>query len=142
MLVIKPKYLTHEGEGIAEIISKIANSGVVKKVAASSVAKKVLNQATKKNFQKAANSALGKTLKSAVISGVANATEKVADNTLKKLGVTSVDPKTVSSAVTSVADSALERLGVPPQKAKKRKKSTKPSISKRHKKTGTGIILE
>ena len=153
MLVIKPKY-SHRGEGLADIISKIANAGIVKKVTGSVIAKKVLDKATKKNFQKAANSALGKQLKSAVISGVANASEKAADTTLKKLGISDsvLSPKTVSSTVTSVADSAFQKLGVsaptPPEKKKtggKRKapKTTKPFIhKKRRKKGGTGIVLE
>ena len=152
MLVIPPKYSVH-GEGLADIISKIANSGIARKVVNSSITKKVLNQATKKNLQKAANSALGKQLKSAVVSGVANASEKVADSAFKKLGIsdTVLSPKTVHSTVTSATDSAFQKLGIatpepkkPESKKRKRKLKTtsKPSHTKRKRTKGFGIVLE
>ena len=60
MLVIKPRA---QGAGLIDIISKVTNSALAKKVISSAVGKKIIEKATKENFRKAANSAIGKQLK-------------------------------------------------------------------------------
>ena len=108
MLVIKSRA---QGAGIFDVIAKAANSALAKKVitsavnkaANSSLAKKVVNSGiakkvidsgvgktiaeniTKENFKKAANSAIGKQLQKAVVTGVANAAEKVTTSGSKNL---------------------------------------------------------
>ena len=164
MLVIKPKT---QGAGIVDVLAKVANSALAKKVINSSISKKVLEHATKENFQKAANSAIGKQLTKAVVSGVANASEKAANSTLKHFGVTA-EPGLVSNAIQQAANKELTKYYQPPPKvaistnAKKgiakynymrtlpsapRKRAHSPSKPGRKKKrrrtnSGRGIILE
>ena len=152
MLVIRPKT---QGAGIFNVISKVANSALAKKVINSSVGKKVISKATKENFKKAANSALGKQLTSAVVTGVANASEKVANDTFRKLGIAQAKPGTAAK----VSEKALENLGfLTPEKEtekknlkRKRQKTKVTEIPKkryklmpgrRKRKLGSGIILE
>ena len=66
MLVIKPR----TGAGFFDIFSKVANSALTKKVINSAIGKKVIEKATKDNLVKAANSAVGKEIQSAVVKGV------------------------------------------------------------------------
>ena len=152
MLVIRPKT---QGAGIFNVFSKVANSALAKKVINSSVGKKVISKATKENFKKAANSALGKQLTSAVVTGVANASEKVANDTFRKLGIAQAKPGTAAK----VSEKALENLGfLTPEKEtekknlkRKRQKTKVTEIPKkryklmpgrRKRKLGSGIILE
>ena len=156
MLVIKPR--TH-GAGIIDIISKVANSAIAKKVINSTVGKKVIQKATKDNLIKAANSAIGKQLQTAVVKGVANASEKAANSAFKKLGISS-QPGLVARASEKAVNSAFEKLlpekaalekifattiPLPAPKGHKRKLSSKPGRSKKRKRAkafGTGIIFE
>ena len=152
MLVIKPRT---QGAGIFDVISKVANSALAKKVINSTIGKKVIEKATKENLVKAANSAIGKQVQTAVIKGVADASEKVANSTFQKLGL---PPGTVAKAAEKAANSTLKEFGIIPEKEvleqvfaattlpKKRKQlSYTPGRSKKRKKAkavGTGIILE
>ena len=153
MLVIKPKT---QGAGIFDVISKVANSALAKKVINSTVGKKVIEKATKENLVKAANSAIGKQVQTAVVKGVADASEKVANSTFQKLGL---PPGTVARAAENAANSTLKEIGITPAEKevleqvftattlpKKRKQlSYTPGRSKKRKRAkalGTGIILE
>ena len=152
MLVIKPRT---QGAGIIDIFSKVANSALAKKVINSTIGKKVIEKATKENLVKAANSAIGKQVQTAVVKGVADASEKVANSTFQKLGL---PPGTVAKAAEKAANSTLKEFGIIPEKEvleqvfaattlpKKRKQlSYTPGRSKKRKKAkavGTGIILE
>ena len=152
MLVIKPRT---QGAGIFDVISKVANSTLARKVINSAVGKKVIEKATKDNLIKAANSTIGKQLKTAVVKGVADASEKAANSAFQKLGISSPKPGVVAKASEKAANSAFEKLGISPEKValekvfaavstpQKRKLSTKPGRSKKRRKTlGTGIVLE
>ena len=149
---------------ITSAVNKAANSNLAKKVVKSGIAKKVINSTvgktiaenvTKENFKKAANSALGKQLTSAVVTGVANASEKVANDTFRKLGIAQAKPGTAAK----VSEKALENLGfLTPEKEtekknlkRKRQKTKVTEIPKkryklmpgrRKRKLGSGIILE
>ena len=110
MLVIKPRGA--HGDGLFDVIAKVANSAAAKqvgkkvinsavgqkiaRVANSAVGKKVLNSVvakkiaenlTEENFKKAANSAIGKQLEKVIESGVANASEKAATSVLQKFKI-------------------------------------------------------
>ena len=168
MLVVRPR--TTQGAGIFDVFSKVANSALAKKVINSAVGKKVIQQATKENFKKVANSALGKQLQTAVVQGVADASEKAANATLQKFGISSpVKPGFVAKTVKKASHSGLQKLGLTPEKAaldqvfaattlrpaptttkkaRKRKISSSSSRPGRRKKVkrakafGTGIIWE
>ena len=150
MLVIKPRT---QGAGIFDVISKVANSTLARKVINSAVGKKVIEKATKDNLIKAANSTIGKQLKTAVVKGVADASERAASSAFKKLGVSA--PPTGLVAKTS--EQALNKLGiVAPEKKvlekvfaattlpSRKRKLYRPGRSKKRRKTnnGAGIILE
>ena len=120
MLVIKPR--TH-GAGIIDIISKVANSALAKKVINSTVGKKVIQKATKDNLIKAANSAIGKQLQTAVVKGVANASEKAANSTFEKLLPEKAALEKIFAAT----------IPLPAPKGPKRKLSSKPGRSKKRK---------
>ena len=158
MLVIRPRGTT-QGAGIFDIISKVANSTLAKKVINSAVGKKVIEQVTKENLKKAANSAIGKQLQTAVVKGVADATEKAANATFQKIGISpqpevrKVSEKAVKSGLQKLGLSqpALEKVALEQvfaattlPKGRKRKISSKPGRSKKKKRTefGAGIILE
>ena len=68
---------------VGQKIARVANSAVGKKVLNSAVAKKIAENLTEENFKKAANSAIGKQLEKAIETGVANASEKA----LQKLNI-------------------------------------------------------
>ena len=72
----------------SSLARKVVNSGIAKKVIDSGVGKTIAKNITKENFQKAANSAIGKQLQKAVVTGVSNAAEKAATTGLEKLGFT------------------------------------------------------
>ena len=158
MLVVKPRT---EGAGIFDVFSKVANSALTKTIN-STIGKKIVEKATKDNFIKAANSAIGKQLQTAVVKGVADASEKAADLVLKKLGAP-IKPGIVKKVTEKAAESALEKLGIEKETSadstfqklgikrktadsvlgkKKRKLSSTPGISKKRKRIGAGIILE
>ena len=157
MLVIRPRT---QGAGIFDVFSKVANSALLKKVINSGVGKKIVQQATKENFRKVANSAIGKQLQTAVVKGAADAAEKVANTTFQKLGIPS-QPGFVAKASEKAANSTLQKLGLtglsqkaalekvfaattlPAPKGRKRKR-TKPGRRppKRKRTYGAGIILE
>ena len=115
MLVIKPRYAP-KGEGLIDVISKVANSTLAKKVINSGIGKKLVEKATKDNFQKVANSAIGKQLQSSLVKGVANASEKAANAAFEKLGIEPV--KGVGKATEEVANSILKDIGVEPTEEK------------------------
>ena len=159
MLVIKPR--TTQGAGFFDIFSKVANSALTKKVINSTIGKKVIEKATKDNLVKAANSAIGKQLQTAVVKGVADASERAANSAFKKLGVTSspFQPGVIAKTAKEATNSAFQKLGVVPEKkvfekvfeattlptGSKRKLSYKPGRSKKRKRVktfGQGIILE
>jgi len=166
MLVIRPRGT--QGAGIFDVFSKVANSALLKKVINSGVGKKIVQQATKENFRKVANSAIGKQLQTAVVKGAADAAEKAANTTFQKLGISS-EPGFVAKASEKAANSALQKLGLTElglpnsssasEKAalakvfaantlpapKRKRKRTKPGRrpAKRKRTTfGSGIILE
>ena len=113
---------TTQGAGIFDVFSKVANSALAKKVINSAVGKKVIQQATKENLKKAVNSALGKQLQTAVVKGVADASEKAANATLQKFGISSpvIPPGFVAKTVEKAGHSGLRKLGlvVPPSEEK------------------------
>ena len=121
MLVVRPRGGT-QGAGIFDVFSKVANSALAKKVINSAVGKKVIQQATKANLKKAVNSALGKQLQTAVVKGVADASEKAANATLQKFGISSpvIPPGFVAKTVEKAGHSGLRKLGlvVPPSEEK------------------------
>ena len=106
MLVIESR-----GAGIFDIISKVANSALINKAVNSTIGKQVIKHATKENFKKAAESAIGKQLKTAFVNKVADASEKVAANTLQKLGIES-KPGVIAKAAEKVTNSALQNTGL------------------------------
>ena len=133
MLVIESR-----GAGIFDVISKVANSALASKVINSALANKAINstigkqvikQATKENFKKAAESAIGKQLKTAFVNKVADASEKIAANTLQKLGIES-KPGVIAKTAKKVTNSALQNTGLWEEPKKKK------SALKKH-----GIIL-
>ena len=153
MLVIKPKA---QGAGIFDVISKVANSALAKKVINSAVINKVVGKATKENLVKAANSAVGKQIQTAVVKSVADASDKVVNSTLQKLRLPSA-PGAVAKVTEQAVNSTLKEFGIEPDKKvleqvfaastlkRKRKLPTKPGRSKKSKRAkaiGTGIILE
>ena len=157
MLVVRPRT---QGAGIFDVFSKVANSALAKKVINSAVGKKVIAHATKENLKKAANSAIGKQLQSALVKGVADASEKAANTTLQKLGISS-EPGLVARTAEKAAHSGLQKLGLAPEKSaldqvfaattlpapkkSRKRKITRPGRqkkSKRAKAVGTGIIWE
>ena len=175
MLVIKPRA---QGGGIFDVIAKAANSalakkvitaatnstlakkalnsGIAKKVIDSGVGKTVAKNITKENFIKAANSAIGKQLQKAVVTGVSNAAEKAATTGLQKLGFPA--PSTVKPtpdwAVSPNPQLCPPQIGIQsqppnPQKSKVGSKSPRPpGISEpgrkkgKRRRIGKGIILE
>ena len=115
MLVIESR-----GAGIFDVISKVANSALASKVINSTLANKAINStigkqvikhATKENFKKAAESAIGKQLKTAFVNKVADASEKIAANTLQKLGIES-KPGVIAKTAKKVTNSALQNTGL------------------------------
>ena len=158
MLVVRPRT---QGAGIFDVFSKVANSALAKKVINSAVGKKVIAHATKENLKKAANSAIGKQLQTALVKGVADASEKAANTTLQKLGISS-EPGLVARTAEKAAHSGLQKLGLAPdklaldqvfaattllapKKKSRKRKVTRPGRqkkSKRAKAVGTGIIWE
>ena len=122
--------------------------------------KKIVEQATKENLRKVANSAIGKQLQTAVVKGAADAAEKAANSTFQKLGISS-QPGFVAEASEKAANSTLQKLGLSPEKAvlekvfaattipapkgRKRKLLTPGRRQKKRKRAkafGNGIILE
>ena len=160
MLVIKPRI---HGAGIFDIFSRVVNSALAKKVINSTVGKEVGKHLTKKNLVKAANSAIGKKIQATAVKEIANAAEKVANGTLKKVGISTqpgaiakTSGKTINSFVNKLKfdtlsqPSEIEALNqvfaastVPIQKGKKRKSSSTPGRRmKKRGKFGKGIVLE
>ena len=169
MLVIKSRA---HGGGIFDVIAKAANSALAKKVITaatnSTLAKKVVNSGiakkvidlgvgktiakniTKENFQKAANSAIGKQLQKAVVTGVSNAAEKAATSGLQKLGFTA--PSTPDWAVSPNPPTLPPQLGAQsqPRKSKVGSKRPRPPGTPgppgrkkgKRRRIGKGIILE
>ena len=151
MLVIKPRA---QGAGIVDIFSKDANSALAKKVINSAVGRKVIEQATKENFKKAANSAIGKQLQSSLVKGVADASEKAANSAFQKLGI-SAQPGLVAKTSEKAVNSALQNLGIQEKVAlekvlkdtlpnPRKRKLVRPGRQKGKKRRafGRGIILE
>ena len=147
MLVIKPRY-PPEGAGLIDVISKVANSSLAKKVINSNIGKKIVEKATKENFQKAANSAIGQQLQSSLVKGVANASEKAANTAFEKLGLEPV--KGVAKASEEAAKRVLKEIGVAPTEEKlktafkkiQKRKAPNSFSRKKRRKIGTGIVLE
>ena len=86
----------------SNLVQKVVKSGIPNKLINSTVGKTIAENVTKENFQKAANSAIGKQLKKAVVTGVDNAIEKAATAGLQKL-----------SFLPPAATSELQKLIVP-----------------------------
>ena len=150
MLVIKPRA---QGAGLVDIISKVAYSALAKKVVNSAVGKKVIEKATKENFKKAANSAIGKQLQSSIVKGVADASEKAANSAFQKLGIS--NPGVTAKTSEKALNSALQNLGIQEKIAldkvfndtlpnPRKRKISKPGRKKGKKRRafGSGIILE
>ena len=150
MLVVKPRT---QGAGIFDVISKVANSTLARKVINSAVGKKVIEKATKDNLIKAANSTIGKQLKTAVVKGVADASEKAANSAFQKLGI-SAPP---AGLVAKTSEKALNELGISAPEKKvldkvfaastfptRKRKLYQPGRSKKRRRRteGAGIILE
>ena len=123
----------------SSLAKKVVNSGIAKKVIDSGVGKTIAKNITKENFQKAANSAIGKQLQKAVVTGVSNAAEKAATTGLEKLGFTA---PTNTSLWTVPPNSPTRKSKVgskrprPPGIAELGRKKGK------RRKIGKGIILE
>jgi hypothetical protein len=152
MLVIKPRT---QGAGIFDVISKVANSALTKKVINSTIGRKVIEKATKENLIKAANSAIGKQIQTAVVKGVADASEKAAHSAFQKLGVSPPPSGNIAKVSEKAVNSTLKNFGITPEtkifekvltsSTLKRKLPTQPGRSKKRKRAraiGTGIILE
>ena len=92
----------------SNLAKKVVNSGIARKVIDSGVGKTIAENVTKENFKKAANSAIGKQLQQAVVTGVDNAIEKAATAGLQKLGF--LAPSTTSWLQNLAAPSNVERL--------------------------------
>ena len=135
------------------LAKKVVNSGIAKKVIDSGVGKTVAKNITKENFIKAANSAIGKQLQKAVVTGVSNAAEKAATSGLQKLGFTA--PSTPDWAVPPNPPTLPPQLGVqsqPPNPRKSRVGSKRPRPpgtpgppgrkKGKRRRIGKGIILE
>ena len=139
MLVIKPRA---QGAGIVDVISRVANSALAKKVINSAVSKKVIEKATKENFKKAANSAIGKQLQTAVVKGVANASEKAANSAFQKLGI--LNPEKTEQNLGIQEKIALEKILANTLPNPRKRKLQSPGRQKGKKKRGfgSGIILE
>ena len=142
---------------ITSAVNKAANSNLAKKVVKSGIAKKVINSTvgktiaenvTKENFKKAANSAIGKQLQKAVVTGVDNAIERATTAGLQKLGFPAATseltvPLNVESLISTGSkrpyQSKKKKL-IPP--GSKRKRSEVGRIKGKRRKIGKGIILE
>ena len=140
----------------SNLVQKVVKSGIPNKVINSTVGKTIAENVTKENFKKAANSAIGKQLKKAVVTGVDNAIEKATTAGLQELNFL---PKTAPAAT-----SELQKLIVPlnveslistgskrPYQSKKKKLIPHGSkhtiggvgrIKRKRRKIGKGIILE
>ena len=125
MLIIRPRA---EGSGIFDLIAKATNSalakkiittavnkatnstlakkvtdlGVTKKIVDSALGKTLAENITKENFQKAANSAIGKQLKKVVADKVDDAFDKATKAGLEKLQFRTI-PEKVSEKVNNPA---------------------------------------
>ena len=137
----------------SSLAKKVVNSGIAKKVIDSGVGKTVAKNITKENFIKAANSAIGKQLQKAVVTGVSNAAEKAATSGLQKLGFTA--PSTPDWAVSPNPSTLPPQLGAqsqPPNPRKSRVGSKRPRPpgtpgpfgrkKGKRRRIGKGIILE
>ena len=134
----------------SSLAKKVVNSGIAKKVIDSGVGKTIAKNITKENFQKAANSAIGKQLQKAVVTGVTNAAEKAVTTGLEKLRFPA--PSTPDWAVSPNPSTLPPQLGTQSQPRKSKVGSKRPrppgtpgpsSHKKRkRKKIGKGIILE
>ena len=148
MLVIKPRT---QGAGLVDVISKVVNSALAKKVINSAVGKKVIEKATKENFKKAANSAIGKQLQTAVVKKVADASEKAANSAFQKLGIS--NPGVTAKTSEKVLNSTLQNLGIQEKIAldkvfnhalpnPRKRKLPGRKKGKKRRAFGSGIILE
>ena len=162
MLVIRART---QGAGIFDVFSRVANSALVKKVINSTVGKKVIEQVTKENLRKAVDSAVGKKLQTALVEGVAGATEKAANATFQHIGISPpIQPGAIAKAAAKATNLGLKKLKfealsqpalekevleqvlaastIPtPLTGRKRKISSTPGRSKKRKR-GFGIVWE
>ena len=104
--------------------------------------KKVIEKATKENFKKAANSAIGKQLQTAVEKGVANASEKAANSAFQKLGI--LNPEKTEQNLGIQEKIALDKVFNDTLPNPRKRKISKPGRKKGKKRRafGSGIILE
>ena len=137
----------------SNLAKKVVKSGIAKRVINSTVGKTIAENVTKENFKKAANSAIGKQLQKAVVTGVDNAIERATTAGLQKLGFSApaatseLRKLTVPSNVESLIPTGSKR---PYQSKKKRlipPGSKRPisgvgCIKGKSRKIGKGIILE
>ena len=139
----------------SNLVQKVVKSGIPNKLINSTVGKTIAENVTKENFKKAANSAIGKQLKKAVVTGVDNAIEKAATAGLQKLNFLPAAPAAASELQKLIVPLNVESListgSKRPYQSKKKKlippgsKRTIGGVGRikgKRRKIGKGIILE
>ena len=131
---------------VGQKIARVANSAVGKKVLNSAVAKKIAENLTEENFKKAANSAIGKQLEKVIETKVANASEKALQKL--KIPTAQIFPKEIGSKRKLEFP---ENFTLTPKRIGRKRKNNEilavvPKVGSRKKgkrrKIGRGIILE
>ena len=135
----------------SNLVQKVVKSGIPNKLINSTVGKTIAENVTKENFQKAANSAIGKQLKKAVVTGVDNAIEKATTAGLQKLNFLPPAATSELQKLIVPAESLIPTGSKRPHQSKKkklippgskRKRSEVGRIKGKRRKIGKGIILE
>ena len=135
----------------SNLVQKVVKSGIPNKLINSTVGKTIAENVTKENFQKAANSAIGKQLKKAVVTGVDNAIEKAATAGLQKLNFLPPAATSELQKLIVPAESLIPTGSKRPYQSKKkklippgskRKRSEVGRIKGKRRKIGKGIISE
>ena len=98
----------------------MVDSGIAKKVINSGVGKTIAANITKELFKKAANSAIGRQLQKAVVTGVANAAEKATTSGLQKIGY--AVPSNIQSLISTESNRPVESFQFTESKRPKKKK--------------------
>ena len=137
----------------SNLVQKVVKSGIPNKVINSTVGKTIAENVTKENFKKAANSAIGKQLKKAVVTGVDNAIEKAATAGLQKLNflppaatselqklIVPLNAESLISTGSKRPYQSKKKKLIPP--GSKRKIGSVGRIKGKRRKIGKGIILE
>ena len=135
----------------SNLVQKVVKSGIPNKVINSTVGKTIAENVTKENFKKAANSAIGKQLQKAVVTGVDNAIEKATTAGLQKLNFLPPAATSELQKLIVPAESLIPTGSKRPYQSKKkklippgskRKRSEVGRIKGKRRKIGKGIILE